>query len=265
MSSFNPKEYWENRLKDKWGLNGVGSLGLGRYYNEWLYRVRRRIFFSHVRPLFNDWSRIDVLDIGSGTGYYVDLWKSLGVHSVTATDITTIATRKLQEKFPDIECYQLDIGGDLPVRFVNKQYRVISVFDVLFHIVDDDCYQRAVKNISRMLRTGGFFVFSEHPIHGETFRAQHEVIRSLNEIEVLLEKTGFKVKTRIPIFAIMNYPVDSKSNIPKAIWRRMTLIVRKLPILGFALGALLYPFELILTSCLKEGPSTELMICEKYE
>ena len=265
MSGFNSKQYWENRLGVKWGLHGIGYLGLGRYYNDWLYKVQRRIFLRHVRFLVDDCSKIGVLDIGSGTGYYVDLWKSLGFSSVTATDITTFAVEELQKKFPDVECYQLDIGDNLHEVFRNKQYNVISAFAVLFHIIDDGRYQRAIENIFQMLHSGGFFIFSENFIHGETIRGQHFVSRSLDDIEAILKKTGFKVKVRVPMFVLMAYPVDSKSTILKIIWRMVILAVRKLPLLGFALGSLLYPFELILTSYLKEGPSTELMICEKHK
>jgi SAM-dependent methyltransferase len=263
MNRLNPERYWEKRLKDRWGLDGVGYIGLGHYYNYWLYRVRRKAFLRHVKRLALEWSKLDVLDIGSGTGYYVKLWKSLGVRSVTATDITTIAVEKLRKEFPESECYQLDIGGILPGHFQDRYYDIISAFDVLFHIVDDNCYQRSFENIFQMLRPQGIFVFSENFVHGETIRARHQVNRSLNEIEAILKTTGFKVKARVPIFAIMNYPVDSKGTFPKIVWEKTMLPVKKFEILGFALGGLLYPLELILASCLKESPSTELMICER--
>lgn len=263
MNRINPERYWEERLKDTWGLHGVGYIGLGRYYNYWLYRVQRKVFLEHVKRLALNWSEMDVLDMGSGTGYYVELWKSLGIRSVTATDITTIAVEKLQKKFPDLECHKLDIGGILPGHFQDRYYDIISAFAVLYHIVDDNCYQRAFENIFQMLRPQGIFVFSENFIHGETIRAQHQVSRSLNEIEAILKNTGFKVKARVPIFAIMNYPIDSKGTFPKIVWEKMMLPVKKFELLGFALGGLLYPLELILTSYLKEGPSTELIICEK--
>lgn len=262
MNRINPQQYWEERLRDRWGLHGVGCIGLGRYYNYWLYRVRRRVFLRHVKRLALDWGKMDVLDIGSGTGYYVGLWKSLGVRSVTATDITTIAVEKLREEFPDLECHRLDIGGILPGYFQDR-YHIISAFDVLFHIVDDNCYQRAFENIFHMLRPQGIFVFSENCIHGEAIRIRHQVSRSLSEIEAILKKTGFKVKARVPMFAIMNYPIDSKNSFPKIVWQKMMLPVEKLELLGFVLGGLLYPLELTLLSYLKEGPSSELVICEK--
>jgi len=263
MTNFNAEQYWEKRLLEKWGLQGVGFSGLGRYYNDWLYKVRKRVFYRHIPPLFKDWSEIDVLDIGSGTGFYVNLWRSLKVKSVTATDITSISVEKIKEKFPDVECFQLDIGKNLPGNFSNKQYHIISAFDIFFHITDDNCYQKAIENISQMLQPGGIFVLSELFIHTDTVRTQHQVLRPLNEIEAMLKKTGFEVQLRAPMFAFMNYPVDSKSAFLKKSWNWMLRPVRKVKFLGALLGALLYPFELMLTSQLKESPSTELMICEK--
>ena len=263
MSGFDAKQYWETRLTAKWGLHGVGYAGLGKYYNAWLYRVRKRVFLRHVISLVDDWSKIDVLDIGSGTGFYVDLWKSLGVNSVTATDITKVAVTQLQKKFPDVQCRQLDIGNNRPDPFRSRKYHIISAFDVLFHIVDDDRYRRAFQNIFETLSPGGFCIFSDNFIRKGTIRGQSQVSRSLNEIEGILKGTGLKVKLRVPMFVLMNYPVDSNSAVLKDIWKWMTRPVRKFQFLGFPLGALLYPFELILTSYLKEGPSTELMVCEK--
>jgi hypothetical protein len=51
MAEFNAKEYWEKRLKTNWGLQGVGCLGYGKYYNKWLYRVRAKIFNDSIRAV----------------------------------------------------------------------------------------------------------------------------------------------------------------------------------------------------------------------
>lgn len=88
-------------------------------------------------------------------------------------------------------------------------------------------YQRAFENIFQMLRPGGLFVFSEFFIHGESIRIQQQVNRSLNEIEAIMKKTGFRVKARVPMFALMNYPIDTKSNIFKISWQWMMLPVRE--------------------------------------
>ncbi len=263
MSSFNPKQYWENRLSGKGGVDRVGYIGLGRYYNDWLYRVQRRVFRRHVRCLVNDYSKVDVLDIGSGTGFYVDLWRSLGVRSVTATDIAAAAVEQLQRKFPGVECRQLDIGDALPEGHRSSQYDVISAFAVMYHIIDDNRYEQAFNNVFQMLRPDGFFIFSENFVRGAAVRVEHQVSRPLKDIDTILEKAGFRVRVRVPMFVLMNYPIDAKSTYVKFLWESMLWPVRRCHLLGFFLGAILYPLELMLTSHLPEGPSTELMICEK--
>ncbi len=68
--------YWENRLKENFGLHGAGYIGLGRSYNSWLYKVRRRVFVSRIKSMHLDFSDKQILDIGCGTGFYVGLEKS---------------------------------------------------------------------------------------------------------------------------------------------------------------------------------------------
>lgn len=263
ISALDTKQYWENRLQDNWGLQGVGYLGLGKFYNDWMYRVRKKIFFRNVRTLVDRWDDKDVLDLGSGTGFYIKLWKALGVNSITATDFSTLAINNLKKTFSDVECLELDISESLPEIFKKKQYEAISAFDVLFHIVNDEKYQVAIKNIFDMLSSGGLFIFSENFIRGKTIRKEHQVSRSQNDIESILKKVGFKILLHTPMFVIMNHPMDSQIELLKYSWEKIMTPVQKFPYLGIFLGGLLFPIELVLTSDPKRGPSTELMICLK--
>ncbi len=54
--------------------------------------------------------------------------------------------------------------------------------DVLFHIVDDEGYARAIRNLAALLAPGGLLVLTENFLHRDTGRARHEVDRSLEEI-----------------------------------------------------------------------------------
>jgi len=193
--TFNPENYWNTRLKDRWGLHGVGSYDLGRYYNQWLYLTQKKVFLRNVKQLPLELNKSNVLDIGSGTGFYVELWKSVGVKSVTATDITTVSVEKLKMKFPDVDCYKLDVGNTLPVYLQDKSYDIVSAFAVLYHIIDDEHYQKAFENVYEMLRPHGIFIFSENFTHGKTVRGEHEVDRSLIEIEAIAMFRTDKPKT----------------------------------------------------------------------
>ena len=162
--------------------------------------------------------------------------------------------------------HQLDISSaDLPPGL--GPFDLISAFDVLFHITDDLRYAQALRNIAALLRPGGWFVFSENFLHGDTIRAPHVVSRSRAEIEALLDRAGLQLVRRGPMFVLMNYPVDTDGPIPRALWNTLVLPVRVHRglgvVTGFLLGGALYPLELGLTAWIREGPSTEYAICRK--
>jgi 2-polyprenyl-3-methyl-5-hydroxy-6-metoxy-1,4-benzoquinol methylase len=226
--------------------------------------VRRRVFLSHVQALRLDWSRLTVLDVGAGTGFYVDIWRSLGVKSITAADLAAVAVERLQKTHPDVATVQLDIGGSLTAQGFERTFDVITAFDVLFHIVDDARFRAAIFNISSLCRSGGYFIFSDNFLHGQTKRTPHQVHRSLEEIAAVLEAAGFRIVKRAPMFFLMNALVDTRRAWPLLLWRAFMLPLRAVNVLGAVYGAVLFPLELTLTRLCKESPTTEIMICRKH-
>jgi 2-polyprenyl-3-methyl-5-hydroxy-6-metoxy-1,4-benzoquinol methylase len=255
--------YWESRLRQNWGLHGVGHISYGVPYNRWLYKVRRNIFNREMARLGVDWKHSDVLDVGSGTGFWIDAWKGLGVHSITGSDVTQVAVDHLQVAYPDSRFTRLDISGGLESQCPGGPYNVVSAFDVLFHITNDARFADAIANISRLLTPSGYFIFSDNFLHGHGVRGDHQVSRSLQEISDIVTKAGFQIIRRVPMFILMNAPVDISAPWPLKFWRLAMLPVRAVPLLGSIYGALLYPVELQLTRFLRESPTTEMMICRK--
>ena len=256
-------KYWEHRLEANWGLHGVGHISYGAEYNRWLYKVRRRVFAREVAALQVDWAKADILDIGSGTGFWIEAWRSLGVRSITGSDLTHTAVDRLRQDYPESQILQLDISEPLKNQLCTKTYDVITAFDVLFHIVDDDDFAAALKNIVRLLRPGGLFIFSDNFLHGAARRAAHQSNRTLDQISLALGCAGLKIHRRAPVFILMNAPIDTRSDFRLLAWRAFMYPVHLLPWLGRVYGSALYPIELCLTRLLTESPSTELMICGK--
>ena len=262
--SYDVKDYWEKRLEQNWGLHGVGYLGYGIYYNQWMYRVRRRVFINHAMALKLNFGDLKVLDIGSGTGFYLNLWKTLGVKSIFGSDISDSSVKRLKKLYPEFSIVQLDIGGPLEEQnFSKRRFNIITAFDVLFHIVDDNKFRNAIFNISRSLVSDGYFIFSDNFLHGKTIRSTHQVSRSIEEIDSVLKEAGFQIIKRVPMFILMNAPIDTTSSYPLPLWRLLMLPVHVFNLLGFLYGFILFPLEILLTRVLKESPSTEMMICRK--
>jgi SAM-dependent methyltransferase len=261
MEVFDPRTYWESRLAETYSLEGVGWAGKGRAYNAWMYRVRRRVFLREARDLPGSLVGRDVLDVGSGTGFYVDRWHELGVRSVTGSDIAQTAVGRLRERHPGDTFVRVDIGE--PSLGFDRQFDAVSAMEVLFHIVDDERFQRALVNIHGLVRPGGHFLYSDNFLHGRTQRIRHQVSRSLEDITRGLESAGFEVVKRVPTFVILNNPVDSTGRLARWWWTGLSVATARGEAVGRLLGAALYPIELGLVNLLREGPSTELMVCRR--
>jgi SAM-dependent methyltransferase len=257
------RAYWENRLSEKWGLHGVGHLSYGRPYNEWLYRVRQRVFLRHVHGLQMELRTAAVLDIGSGTGFWLNMWKSVGVRNLIGSDLTSVAVKNLRKENPDMEIRELDITDPEAVAGIEGAFDLVSAFDVLFHITEKERFIAALTNVTRLLRTGGYFLFSDCLVHKKSRHAVHEVDRTIGDFDRELRANGLEIRSRVPVFVLMNTPIDLPFELPQLLWRLFMSPVRLFPALGQLYGACLYPFEIALTKMLAEGPSTEMVICQK--
>ncbi len=262
-SHFNSKNYWDKRLITNYNLGGVGYYGLGKCFNYWMYYIRKYIFIKNIRTIILHFNDISVLDIGSGTGFYISLWKQLGVKRIIAIDFSETATKNLKQQFPAVDVHCKDISDEITF---DEKYDIISGFDVFFHIVEGNKFKQAINNVSKQLKPEGYFILSDNFIHIENNRkSTHHINRTLKDYKNILEDNGFRIIRRVPMFCIMNEPVDTKSKILKIYWKMILRIVPRNNTLGCLIGMLLLPFELFILQFLKEGPSTELMICRKID
>lgn len=265
---FTTQDYWERRLRDHFSLEGVGYLRLGRRFNEWMYRVRGEVFdrvvAEEVRPGQRSLEGLRVLEVGPGTGFYVARWLARGA-SVTGVDLTDVVVEKLRATYPPGRFIRGDIGLPLeqPLAGEGGTFDVVSAFDVLFHIVDDAMYDRALANLAGLLKPGGLFLWSDNFVHQETVRVTHQVSRSLGEITAALGRAGFDVVRRVPMFVLMNYPADTRSRLARLGWTALVSPAMVSDRLGGLLGRILFPLERKLVRSRTESPSTELMICRR--
>jgi SAM-dependent methyltransferase len=259
---FDPVSYWEQRLQSNRGLLGVGYTSLGVRYNRWMYRTRRHVFFRTVKMLQLRLPEACVADIGSGTGFYLDLWKGLGVKRVDGVDLTEAAVSRLRIRFPDLRIYRGDIG-DPELGGPLNTYDAVSAFDVLFHIVDDARYVTALRNINYLLRPGGLFLLTDLFLHSNALRSEHVVFRSLEDLKVLLLGSGFEILSRRPAFVFMNEPLDTRSRVHRFCWKAFERIVGYNELLGGLAGALIFPLELLGLTITRESCTTEVMVCRK--
>lgn len=101
-----------------------------------------------------------VLDIGAGAGHWIDFYlRCLSPGRVVGLDIADPSVQSLRARYAGekrVEIHQGDISGegfDLGERF-----QIINAVGVIFHIVDDEAWKRAVKNMAAHLEQDGLLI-----------------------------------------------------------------------------------------------------------
>jgi len=269
MKEFNTTAYWEQRLIQNYNLAGVGFHSIGLPYNYWLYKVRRNVFNNILTTITCDFSKDNVLDIGSGTGHYIEIFKNRNVVNLTGIDITAIAVKQLSTKYPGTVFLQTDIT-DIDPGLATNQFQLVTIIDVLFHIIEDAKYVQALKNISRITKPGGYLILSENLCRNDLTRG-HIRDRKKEFIISTLTDSGFEIIDQLPMFILMNPPSSSGNRVLQYFSdARIQLLKwvthRHLTFIGHLVGMCLYPFEMLLHRVWPKnqgGPCTNFLICRK--
>lgn len=260
--AFDPDQFWEGMHVQYHGFEAVGFVGLGAGFNFWMYHVRRHVLRRALARAGVSLEGATVFEVGAGTGFYVRRWLELGAAHVSGIDLSATAVEALRAEFPTVEFVHGDIA-EPPEASYSRRYDLVSSFDVLYHIVDDARFVRALANIGELTRPGGHLLLSDNFLHGPAIRGREQVSRSLMEIDDALEAAGFETVLRLPMFFLMNNPIDSQSHFLRRSWRAIQRICYRSQTAGAVLGAVLFPLELLLTAVASEGPSTELVVCRR--
>lgn len=263
MTDFDAHEYWQRRLGEDWSLRGVGQQRLGASFNEYAYRRRGERFQKVVEEFVPDVSSARVLDVGSGTGFYLDRWQRAGAKEVVGLDLTEAAVANLKTRFPDLDVHLGDISHGVG-EFSASSFDVVSAFDVLFHIVDDELFASALTNIARLLRPGGVFLWSDLFVHRPKVTHNHIVFRNLHQTEALLDACGLEVLGRRPMFFTMAEPRDTSGNVLLFGWHAVMGFAALSDTLARQLAKATYRVDGWLDARYpQESISTEFMACRK--
>lgn len=267
LKAYNPKEYWVGRLEENFNIDGVGFDLFGKHYNEWMYKMKKRNLQRVIQKLLSPARDKRVLDIGCGTGFYVDVWLEHGVKYLTGIDISNVSTKELSNSYPKFKFYNADISSptlikDIP--FEEGNYDIITAIDVLFHIVDDDKFEQAIKNIELACSNNAVILITDIFPHKRPYILFHQKSRTLEEYVKILSRNGIEIIDRIPVHYLLNAPVDISSALLQRIilllwWQMFVGIVERTT---HVLGPIFSRVDLALARFLKESPSTEMIICK---
>lgn len=221
MREYSMHRYWEERLRQNFDLTGAGHAGLGRHYNAWLYKARLEALEKGLASIGRTLQGTCVLEAGCGTGFYTEYCRRQGVYTYVGVDITSVSVEILQERYPEFRF----IRADITEQTIEGEFDIVLAADVLFHIVDDAAFERAVQNLCSVLLPHGLLIISDVFPKCTTQVAPHVRLRSLDEYNRLLNENHIHLVLIEPIFAILQPPPF----IPYApwIWKGYALLGRE--------------------------------------
>lgn len=198
---YQPKDYWEKRLTDKFSLVGTGHSGFSENYNRYMYRLKKRVLDNAISYYAIEIQDSEVMDIGSGTGFFVDYYLQKKAHAIVGIDITDISINSLIERFPSHRFYKVDIGKEgLPVE---ERFDIINAFDILYHITSDDEFDNAIENINKCCKQGTW-VFITDSLIPEIGTATHVKYRRLEDYKKALGLRKIDVIAVVPVLHFMS-------------------------------------------------------------
>ena len=195
-----PKSYWENRLSNRFSLRGVGHIGFSESYNVWLYRRKEQCIESCLAN--TTIKEKNVLDIGCGTGFFVN-WYLKKEANVCGIDLTSVSIERLKQKYRG-EFYIQDIT-DTEYILNGRSFDIINMWDVVYHIVDNDRFYQAFDNISKSISKNGLLLFTDwFGASSDIHSADHVKIRCLDTYNEFLPKHGFELVGIYPLYNYLN-------------------------------------------------------------
>ena len=266
--TYDPAAYWSERLAGSVDIEAVGWRGLGSAYNHWLYRQRARVFDQVARHHGFARRPPTVLELGPGSGFYVERWAGLGVRDLTGIDIALPAVAHLRERFPTYQFLSGDIGR--PIALPPRAFDVVTAFDVLFHIADDAAWEQALATIARALRPRGVGLITDLFPETRSIVLPHQVSRTVGTYREALARHRLRLERRWPVFVLMHPWAEPRSGVARRLapvwWALVQRAAGHLRGAGAALGPALFAADAALTRIVRDGgPSTELWAIRRAE
>lgn len=268
MQAYRPADFWESRYQ-KFDISTSGHINLPYVYNTWLYKMKIGKILKSLISRFNVLEDKNVLELGCGTGAYLDMWRGLNIKSMTGVDIAPSTAINLKKQNPDYNFYCQDISDEnIAVLLGENKYDIVTAIGVLVHIIDDEDMRSALRNISRMVTDNGLVLISDYMLSGDQPErdATYMKFRNLEIFKKDLYEAGLELISAIPFYYFMINPIDTPSMVERHFLNQSHFLLKRLirrhPNLS---GRLLYYIDTMITAMLTDGPSEELFICKKRE
>lgn len=190
-----PDNFFE-KYHDKWfNEKDLISPDWTWFETKYHYNLVENGIIDLLRKRFSDITGKCVLDVGTGTGHWVEFYlKYLESSHVTGVDFSRSSVNVLRGRYTDHENVSFQ-HADISVRNIElvNRFDVINAIGVMFHIVDDARWKQAIENLVLSVKQGGVII-----VGGEFGCETRELgvirrHRSLDEWKTVLRQAGAEV------------------------------------------------------------------------
>jgi SAM-dependent methyltransferase len=203
--SYQPREFWQDRLSQHFDLRGSGETGLSMAYNRACYALRAEVLTRALRDLGFDPRGREVLDVGCGTGFFTAYYLERGA-KVSGIDIAPVSIEALRARHPQARFQLVDVG-EAPIPMPKEgRYALVNAMDVLYHITDDARWETAVTHLAQAVEDQGLLILSDSFSPMEHL-AEHNVMRPLSRYRALLNATGLQLAGLHATHVLLNRPL----------------------------------------------------------
>jgi len=234
--SYQPREFWEQRLSEQFDLRGTGQTGLSLAYNRACYALRREVLTRALAAEGFDPRGRRVLDVGCGTGFFTAYYLGRGA-ALTGIDIAPTSIATLSARHPGATF----ILGDVTEVPLEGTWDLVNAFDVLYHITDDARWERALAHLAAAVAPGGLLLLTD-TFAERAGLAAHNRMRSLERHRAVLEPRGFALRDLKPTHVLLNRELGPVRFLNRAPWLLLAVdrtLLALVPRPGLALNRLL--------------------------
>lgn len=261
---YDPEQFWAKRYSQV-DVTRSGHIDMPAAYNLWLYRRKKQRLLSLLEGEGFRPQGARVLEIASGSGVYVEMWQQLGVGDLAGIDISEAAVAAVQARFPKYRFFKRDLSLPGLEQQVGSGFDLVTAVDMLYHIVEDDAFERSLANLAAATRPGGLLAIHDVFLSGDDRRLGYMHLRDWEAYQHALDRAGFDVLVRRPTFFLAVQALKIRSpgveRLHDWLWKRvLSRFIDRFP---SATGAFTTRVDAVLGSLFRKGPSFEMVICRR--
>jgi 2-polyprenyl-3-methyl-5-hydroxy-6-metoxy-1,4-benzoquinol methylase len=179
--------YWDSRHRRDGDMRSGGDKSFDEATNNIFYALRLNLLLDVLGHHSGGAAPLFLLDAGCGKGWFSRELAKFG-HMVDGIDESETAIAYCRDKRGGPRYFRAPLAQWHNVWLYDA---VISI-DVLFHIIDDDEWERSVRNITALVRLRGKLVVADWFADEDRAVANYQIVRGRNRYLPLMRECGMR-------------------------------------------------------------------------